>query len=68
MVQVLSGHPVPTQTELGEALKQIKDAGLIPEEPVWLCGMGDGADGRWDHVQALLPDACQVLDYSHCAA
>jgi hypothetical protein len=39
----------------------------MPEDPVRLCVIGDGAEWIWNHVQALFPQACQVLDYSHCA-
>ena len=52
--------------QLGEALKQVKEAGLIPEEQVRLCVVCDGAEWRWKHVQALFPQARQVLDYYHC--
>jgi hypothetical protein len=55
------------EDDLGKALKQVKNAGLIPEETVRLCVIGDGADWMWKHVQALFPDACQVLDSYHCS-
>jgi hypothetical protein len=45
----------------------VKDAGVIPEETVRLCIIGDGAEWIWKHVQALFPQASQVLDYSHWA-
>jgi hypothetical protein len=67
IVQVLSWHQVQTKAELGEALKQVKDAGLIPEDTVRLCVVCDGADWIWEHVEALFPEACQVLDYYHCS-
>src|SRR5262249_12667700 len=44
-----------------------KDAGLRPADTVRLCVIGAGADWLWQHVQALFPDACQVLDSYHCA-
>ena len=50
-----------------QALKQGKEAGLIPEEQVRLCVVCDGAEWIWKHVQALFPHARQVLDYYHCA-
>jgi hypothetical protein len=62
---VLSWHQIQDEHELGEALKQVKDAGLIPEEAVRLWVMCDGAEWRGKHVQALFPNACQVLDSSH---
>jgi uncharacterized protein UPF0236 len=67
IVHVLSWHQVQTEGDLGEALQQIKKAGVIPEDTVRLCVIGDGAEWIWKHVQALFPHACQVLDYYHCA-
>jgi hypothetical protein len=67
IVHVLSWHQVQNQEQLGEALQQIKKAGLIPEEQVRLCVVCDGAEWIWKHVQALFPQARQVLDYYHCA-
>ena len=68
IVHVRSGHQVCTEQEGGEALQQVKDAPVIPEETVRLCVIGDGAEWIWKHVQALVPQACQGLDYDHCAA
>jgi Uncharacterised protein family (UPF0236) len=68
IVHLLSWHQVHNEEQLGEALKQIKEASLIPEESVRLCVVSDGAEWIWKHVQALFPQACQVLDYYHCAA
>jgi hypothetical protein len=67
IVHVLSWHQVYSEDELGKALQQVKEAGLIPEDTVRLCVIGDGAEWIWKHVQALFPHACQVLDYYHCA-
>src|SRR6516164_3343635 len=67
IVHVLSWHQVQTEDQLGEALKQIKEAGVIPEDQVRLCVVADGASWIWKHVRALFPHACQVLDYYHCA-
>jgi Uncharacterised protein family (UPF0236) len=67
IVHILSWHQVQSEDEVGKALKQIKDAGLIPEDTVRLCVIGDGAEWIWKHVQALFPGACQVLDYYHCS-
>ena len=66
IVHVLSWHQVQNDEQLGEALKQIKEAGWIPEEQVRLCVICDGAEWIWKHVQALFPRARQVLDYYHC--
>ena len=67
LVHGLSGHQGQNEEQLGEALKQIKKAGVIPEEQVRLCVVCDGAEWIWKHVQALFPQARQVLDYYHCA-
>jgi len=67
IIHLLSWHQVQDEEQLGEALKQIKEAGLIPEEQVRLCVVCDGAEWIWKHVQALFPQARQVLDYYHCA-
>ena len=67
IVHVLSWHQVQNEEQLGEALRAIKKAGLIPEEQVRLCVVCDGAEWIWKHVQSLFPQARQVLDYYHCA-
>jgi Uncharacterised protein family (UPF0236) len=67
IVHVLSWHQVQTEGDLAEALQQVKEAGVIPENRVRLCVIGDGAEWIWKHVEALFPHACQVLDYYHCA-
>jgi len=67
IVHVLSWHQVQNEEQLGEALKEIKKAGVIPAEQVRLCVVCDGAEWIWKHVQALFPQARQVLDYYHCA-
>ena len=67
IVHLLSWHQVQNERELGEALKQVKEAGLIPEDQVRLCGVADGAPWLWKHVKALFAHARQVLDYSHGA-
>ena len=67
IVHLLSWHQVQNEEQLGEALKQVKEAGVIPEEQVRLCVVCDGAEWIGKHVQALFPQARQVLDYYHCA-
>ena len=67
IVHVLSWHQVQNEHDLGEALRQVKEAGLIPEESVRLCVVCDGADWIWKHIEELFPTACQVLDYYHCS-
>ena len=67
IVHVLSWHQVQNEAQLGEALTQVKEAGVMPEAQVRLCVVCDGAAWIGKHVQALFPQARQVLDYSHCA-
>src|SRR4029453_2954010 len=67
IVHVLSWHQVQNEAQLGAALKQVKEAGVIPEEQVRLCVICDGAEWIGKHVQALFPHARQGLDYYHCA-
>ena len=66
IVHVLSWHQVQNEAQLGDALRQVKEAGLIPEDQVRLCVVCDGASWIWKHVESLFPNARQVLDYYHC--
>ena len=66
IVHLLSWHQVQNEEQLGDALKQVKEAGLIPEDQVRLCVVCDGASWIWKHVESLFPSARQVLDYYHC--
>jgi len=66
IVHLVSWHQVQTEEQLGEALTQIKKAGVLPEDQVRLCVVADGASWIWKHAQALFPHARQVLDYYHC--
>jgi hypothetical protein len=67
IVHLLSWHQIQTEAELGEALKEVKEANLIPEDRVRLCVVCDGASWIWEHVQSLFASARQVLDYYHCS-
>lgn len=66
IVHLICWHQVQTEEELGEALRQVQQAGLIPEEAVRLCALGDGALGSWKLIQQWFPSARQILDYYHC--
>ncbi|MFH1603907.1 MAG: ISKra4 family transposase [Pseudomonadota bacterium] len=68
IVHLISWHQVQSEAGLGEALRQIQQAGLIPEEAVRLCAIGDGAPWIWKWVQELFPTARQILDYYHCSS
>ncbi len=55
-------HQVQSNKELKESLKKVKEAGLIPEDEVWLCVIADGARWIWKVVKELYPEAVEVLD------
>src|SRR5882762_5072219 len=57
IVHGLSWHQGQSDEQLGEALKQSKEAGLIPADQVRLCVVCDGAEWIGQHVQALFPQA-----------
>lgn len=65
IVHVLSWHQIQRDDQVGEALGQVKEAGLIPEEQVRLCVIGDGAKWIWNQAKELFPSAVQILDYYH---
>jgi Uncharacterised protein family (UPF0236) len=67
IVHLLSWYQVGRDEEVGAALRQVKDAGLIPEDQVRLCVLGDGAKWIWNQVKTLFPAAVQILDYYHCS-
>lgn len=67
LVHGRSGHQGHNAAQRGEALKQIKEAGVRPEAQVRLGVVCDGAAWIGKHVQALWPHARQVLDASHGA-
>jgi Uncharacterised protein family (UPF0236) len=66
IVHLLSWHQVQTDEELAAALHQVKAAGLIPEDQVRLCVIGDGAPWIWKQAHQLFPAAVEILDYYHC--
>ena len=65
IVQVLSWHQVQKDEQIGEALRQVQEAGLIPEDRVRLCVIGDGARWIWNLARELFPKAVEILDYYH---
>ncbi|MGH8858529.1 MAG: ISKra4 family transposase [Polaromonas sp.] len=66
IVHLLSWYQVGSDEEVGAALRHVKSAGLIPEDQVRLCVLGDGAKWIWNQVKLLFPTAVQILDYYHC--
>ena len=63
--QLISWHQMGNEQAFGAALRQVKEAGLIPEDQVRLCAIGDGAAWIWKWVEELFPSARQILDYYH---
>ena len=64
---LISWHRIGSNQELAEALRTVKEAGLIPEKRVRLCVVADGAAWIWNRVEELFPKARQVLDFYHCS-
>jgi hypothetical protein len=67
IVHLLSWHQIQENAELFAALRQVKEAGLVPEEQVRLCVVADGAHWIWLRVKELFPAAREILDYYHCS-
>lgn len=67
IVHLISWHQIMSDKELAEDLSRIKDAGLIPEDKVRICVIGDGAPWIWNRIREIYPEARVVLDYFHCS-
>jgi hypothetical protein len=67
IVHLISWHQVQDDKEVAEALLTIKDAGLIPEDKVRLCAIGDGAAWIWNRVREIFPTIKEILDFYHCS-
>jgi len=67
IIHLISWHQIKKDKELAADLLQIKKSGLIPEEKLRICVIGDGAPWIWNRIQEVFPDAKQVLDYYHCS-
>lgn len=68
IVHLISWHQVQSDQEMGEALREIKEARLIPEDQVRLCAVADGAPWIWKWVEEVFPAARQILDFYHCSS
>lgn len=65
---LISWHQIGDYEQVYNALKEIKQAGLIPEDKVRLCILADGAHWIWDRIkEELFPNAKEILDYYHCS-
>ncbi len=67
IIHLASWHQIQNDKQLAEDLKAIKEAGLVPEEKVRLCSIGDGAPWIWNRIKEIFPTAKQVLDFYHCS-
>jgi hypothetical protein len=67
IVHLISWHQIKTDKELANDLLEIKQAGLIPEDKVRICVIGDGAPWIWNRIKEVYPDAKKVLDFYHCS-
>jgi len=67
MVHLISWHQIKSDKELANDFLEIKQAGLIPENKVRICVIGDGAPWIWNRAKEIYPDAKKVLDYYHCS-
>jgi hypothetical protein len=67
IVHLISWHQVQDDKGLARGLLAIKKAGLIPEDKIRLCIIGDGADWIWNRALEIFPSAKIVLDFFHCS-
>ena len=67
IVHLISWHQIKSDKELANDLSKIKQAGLIPENKVRICLIGDGAPWIWNRAKEIYPDAKKVLDFYHCS-
>ena len=67
IIHLISWHQIKDDKELAADLLKIKEAGLIPEDKVRICVIGDGAAWIWNRIREIYPEAKLVLDYYHCS-
>jgi hypothetical protein len=67
IVHLISWHQIKNDKQLANDLLEIKQAGLIPEDKVRICAIGDGAPWIWNRIKQVYPTAKKVLDYYHCS-
>ena len=67
IVHLISWHQIQDEEEFAQSLLQIREAGLIPQDKVRLCIIGDGAPWIWNKPLEIFPEAKQVLDFYHCS-
>jgi transposase len=67
IVHLVSWHQIQDDEEFAQGLLKIREAGLIPQDRVRLCIIGDGAPWTWNKPLEIFPNAKQVLDFYHCS-
>jgi hypothetical protein len=67
IIHLASWHQIQDDKQLAEDLLVIKEAGLVPEDKVRFCVIGDGAPWIWNRIQEIFPTAKQILDFYHCS-
>ena len=67
IIHLISWHQVQDDKSLAEALLTIKEAGLVPEEKIRLCAIGDGASWIWNRAREIFPTIKEILDFYHCS-
>src|SRR5262249_10214640 len=65
IVHLLSWHQVQNEEQLGEALQQVKEAGVVSQNQGRVFVGFDWGPLVLENVQCLFPSARQVLDYYH---
>jgi hypothetical protein len=64
---IISWHQIKNDKELANDLLKIKESGIIPEDKIRICVIGDGAPWIWNQAKELYLDAKRILDYYHCS-
>ena len=67
IMHLISWHQIKDDKELAKDLVAIKEGGLIPEDKIRMCVIGDGAPWIWNRIEEIFPDSKKVLDYYHCS-
>lgn len=67
IVHLISWHQIKSDKDIADDLLKMKQAGLIPEDKVRICVIGDGAPWIWNRIKEIYPNAKKVLDYYHCS-
>lgn len=66
-IHLMSWRQISSKDHFLSYLHDIKEKGVVPEDRVRLCFIGDGAGWIWDSVKEVFPDCREVLDCFHCS-